>query len=81
MRPFVNLSQARGADVRVDLRGHQALVPQQLLHAANISAPVQQMRREAMPQRVRTGSGIQVGLHDVLFQHSADTASGHPHQR
>ena len=45
-----------GADMRVDLRRHQALVPQQLLHAADVGAAVEQMRGEAVPQRVRRGA-------------------------
>ena len=34
-------SQTSGADVRVNLRGYQTLVPQQLLHRTNVSTTIQ----------------------------------------
>ncbi len=46
---FVGRTQVGRADVRVDLRGDQALVAQQLLHAANVGAAIQQVRGEAVP--------------------------------
>ena len=39
--------------VRVHLGGAQRLVSQQLLHAAQVCAVLKQVRREAVPQRVR----------------------------
>ena len=56
------VAQAGGADVRVDLRGHQALVAQQFLHAADVGAAVEQVRGEAVPQRVRRGAAVEAGL-------------------
>jgi len=37
---FIDCAQSRGTDVRVDLGGNEALVTQQLLHAANVGAPI-----------------------------------------
>ena len=48
--------------VRVDLRRAQALVAQQLLHAAQVGAVVQQVRREAVTQRVRADARVEAGL-------------------
>ena len=70
------LAQRRGADVRVDLRGHQALVAQQFLHAADIGAAVQQMGGETVPQRVRRRAAVQAGELQILFQHPGDASRG-----
>ena len=47
---FVYITQRRGADVRIDLRGHETFVAEQFLYAANIGTAIEQMRGKAMPQ-------------------------------
>ena len=59
MSAFVDFAQAGGADVRVDLRGDEALVPQQFLDTADVGAAVEQMRGEAMAERVGSGAGVE----------------------
>ena len=54
----VDLLHPAGGQVRVHLRGAQALVAQQFLHAAEVGTVVEQMRGEAVPQRVRADAGI-----------------------
>ncbi len=56
---FVGCSQVASANVRVDLRGHQALVPQQFLHAADVGTSVEQVRGKAVSQGVRASALIQ----------------------
>src|SRR4029079_14095359 len=51
--------QAGGADVGVDLRGDETLVAQQLLHAADVGAAVEQMRCKTVSERVRRGSQVE----------------------
>jgi len=46
---FVGLPEPLGADVCVDLRRRQALMPQHFLDAPQIGPSVQKMRREAVP--------------------------------
>ena len=76
MRSLVDFAQAGGADVRVDLRRHQALVAEQFLHAADVGAAVEQVRGEAVSQRVRGGAPIQARLLQVLLQHPRHAARG-----
>ena len=62
--------------VRVNLRRAQALVAQQFLHAAEVGAVVQQMRGEAVPQRVRADSRVQAGRQKIFVELAADGAGG-----
>ena len=48
MRFLICGLQIGRADVRVDLRGDQAFVAQELLHAADVGATVQEVRGEAV---------------------------------
>ena len=64
---FVGLAQAAGADVRVDLRRRQALVAEQFLHAAQVGSAVEQVRGEAVPQRVRRGDLVEAGRSGDAF--------------
>jgi len=43
-------------DVRVDLRGGDDLVPDQLLNRADVATVLEQMRRERVPQGVTSGA-------------------------
>jgi hypothetical protein len=58
----VDLHQARGIDGGVGLRGRQRGMAQQLLDRAQVAPGVQQMRGEAVAQRVRRGAGGQAEL-------------------
>ena len=49
MRFVVCLAEGRSGQMGVDLRGHQALVTQQLLHAADVGAAVEQVGGKAVP--------------------------------
>jgi len=53
MAPAMYVVQAADLDVRINLRRRHARVPQQLLHHAQVRAPLEQVRREAVTQRVR----------------------------
>ena len=53
-------------------------MPQQLLDAADIGPGIQQVRRERVPQRVRTRAGIQAGGCDMFFQHPTYASRGQP---
>jgi len=58
---FIHGLEPRGADVCVDLRGHEALVSQQFLNATNVSAAVQQMGCKTVAERVRGGAQVKSG--------------------
>src|SRR3954470_7454617 len=49
-------------------------MPEQLLDGSQIRAVVEQVRREAVTQRVRADPGIEAGVHEVLVELSADAA-------
>src|SRR5690349_18267936 len=52
VRVVVNLFDAVGRQMSVDLGGGEGLVAQQLLNAAEVRAVVQEVRGEAVAQRV-----------------------------
>jgi hypothetical protein len=45
--------EATRRDMGVDLRRREVLVAEQLLHDAEVGAPIKEMRRERVTQRVR----------------------------
>ena len=53
MRRSVYLAELVHRHQSVDLRGFHRGVTQQFLHHADVGAPVQQVGRERVPQRVR----------------------------
>src|SRR5262245_56970001 len=57
----VDVLEAFGAQVRVELRRRDVRVAQHLLQRAQIAAARQQVRREAVAERVRTHPGRQSG--------------------
>src|SRR5688572_12982547 len=63
---LVDGAERSRADVRIDLRRDQALMAQQLLHAANVGPAIEQVRGETMAQRVRRGAQIEVGDFQVF---------------
>ena len=68
MRRVVSLLQPLRRDVRVDLRRDEMRVAEQFLHAPQIRARVQQMRRVTVPQLVRRQTRIKPGDDEKLFQ-------------
>ena len=60
----INLPELGNAVVRVDLRGLQRGVPQELLYFAHIGSAVQQVRCEGVTQHVRAF----LSLYARLFQ-------------
>ena len=68
MRVVIRLLQPFCRDVRINLRCDEMRVAEQLLHAPQIRARVQQMRRVTMPQFVRRQIWIKSGNDEKLFQ-------------
>ena len=68
MRRVVGLLQPLGRDVRINLRRDEMRVAEQFLHAAQIRARVQQVRRVTVPQLVRRQARIKSGDDEILFQ-------------
>ena len=61
MAAGIRASEPRGLYPSVNLRGRDAGVAEQLLDAAQVRAAVQEVRREAVAQRVRGGSAGDAG--------------------
>src|SRR5688572_840020 len=78
MSLLVDFAQTCRADVRVNLRGHEALVTQQFLHGANVGSAIEQVRCEAMSQSMRRSTSIQSGFQNLLVQHPGHAASRQP---
>src|SRR5205807_2385143 len=78
VRLVVAVAQAVGGHVGVNLRGAQAAVAEQLLHAADVGPAVEQVRGEAVPQAVRAGARVEARLGQVLGQLAADAARRQP---
>lgn len=74
MRLIVSPFQAFGADMGVDLGGDQVGMAEQLLHTAQISARIEQMRGVAVPELVRRKVWIQTGKDQILLQTRLDDA-------
>src|SRR5271156_3383158 len=53
MKRAMHLAQVALREMGVNLRGRDVAVTEHLLHGAQIGAALEQMRGEAMPQRVR----------------------------
>ena len=68
MRRIVGLFQPFRGDMRVHLRRDEVRVAEQLLHAAQVRARIQQVRCIAVPQLVRRQTWIQTGNDEKLFQ-------------
>jgi len=60
VRRVVHLGEVLEIEPRVDLRGGDAGVAQQFLHAAQVLAGFQQVRRKGMPEQVRVQAHGQV---------------------
>ena len=61
-------AQARlGHDMGIDLRGAHIAVAEQLLHGANVGSRLQQVSREAVPQRMSSGGLADFGQLNSTF--------------
>ena len=67
MEAAMNRLEAIAIDVRVLLRCPNVGVSKQFLHGPQVGAAGEQMRCEAMPQRVRAYAGIKARAADVLL--------------
>ena len=68
MRGIVSFLQTLGGNVGIDLRRDEMRVAEQCLHAPQIRAGIQQVRRVTVPQFVRGQAGIESGDDEILFQ-------------
>jgi hypothetical protein len=74
MRLLVGRFQVRRAHVRVDLRRDQAFVAEEFLDAADVGAAVEEVRGEAVAERVRAGALVEAGHLEIFFQHAGNAA-------
>ena len=65
VKAVVDIPQTRLEHVRVDLRRREIGVPEHHLDGAQIGAALEQMRRERMPQDVRTERAADAGATTV----------------
>ena len=68
MRCVVGFLQSLSGDMRVNLRRDQMRVAEQFLHAAQIRARVQQVRRVTVPQLVRRQARIEPAMARYCFK-------------
>src|SRR5438094_398983 len=68
MRSLVRLAQASRCDVGINLGSRQAAMTKELLDRTDVGTTIEQMRREAVPQRMGAGPGIDAGHVEILGQ-------------
>src|SRR5262249_61143986 len=73
-RVFVRRQEPLGRDVRVALGGGEGGVAQELLDAAQVGAHVEQVRGEAVAERVRMDVAAGAGDQGVLVEVAGDAA-------
>jgi len=78
MGVVVGLLEARGRQVRVDLRRRERLVAEKLLDAAQVRPVVEHVRGEAVPQGVGADARIESGLGQILIQLAANAPRAEP---
>ena len=78
MRAVVDLRQLRSGELRVTLRGGEALVAEQLLNGAEVGAFFKQMGSEGVAQRVRVNVGGKPAQDGDALDDAADAARGEP---
>ena len=66
MRLVVGVTHALARKVRVDLRGTERLVTQELLHRTKVGAVVQEVRREGVTDGVGADLRVQADFGEVL---------------
>ena len=62
MRTFIDFAESLRTDVRINLSGDQAFVPQKFLDTSDIGTTIEQVRRKTVPQRVRTRALVEPAL-------------------
>src|SRR4051794_3758043 len=72
------LAQMMAGDVRVDLRGGDPAVPEQLLHRAQIAAALDQVGRKRVTERVRPDPPRQAGRRGVPADEVEHALAGDP---
>src|SRR5512146_2277621 len=72
----VRISQTRGVDPSVDLRGRNRGMAEQLLDRAQVGPTFQQVGGEAVPQRVRRDARGERGLAHPEGQAAGDVGVG-----
>ena len=75
MRSVVYLGQMLEVQMRVDLGGRDAGVPEQFLHRAQVAARLQKMRCERVPQHVWVHAHGEATISRELPQAQLDGAS------
>ncbi len=70
----VDVAQALVGNMGINLRGGNGRVAEQALHAANVRAVLQQVRGEAVAERVRADFVHNPGQHGVFFDQALNTA-------
>ena len=78
MRLIVNLQHVLHRELRVALRGRQALVAEQLLNGAQVGAFFQHVRTESVAQRVRMNVRRKPFGDGNFLDDAADAARGEP---
>jgi hypothetical protein len=72
----VGVAHPLGGQVGVDLRGAQRLVPQELLHGAEVGPVLEQVGRERVAQRVRADRRIEPDLTEIFIEFATDRTRG-----
>lgn len=62
MRVPIDFAQSGCRDVRVDLRRDEAAMPEKLLDASDVGPMIEQVRREAVSERVRGRAAVEARL-------------------
>jgi hypothetical protein len=62
-------------DMGVALRGRHIGMTEQLLHGAQVGAPIEQMRREGVPKRMRMGRCRRTSIEDSAHIARRETAT------
>lgn len=78
MRLIIQVHQPLQTDPRIALCGRQTLVPQQLLHTAQIGTGIQQVGRERMAQGVGRDGSTPALWHSLSMRRMASRRSRRP---
>src|SRR5205085_1884385 len=78
VRLVIDLPETLSRNLSVDLGGLDVHVPEKLLHAAEIGIPLEQVRREGMPEGMRGDLSSRNHLFRVLFHHRAHVPLSDP---
>src|SRR6478736_3416393 len=78
MEAVVDLAESRFENVRVDLRRREIGVAEHRLNRAEIGATLEQMRRERMPQYVRTEAAADAGAATASLENLPEAETRQP---